>query len=64
MVSKFSSYLRETSQELKRVSWPSVAELKESTMVVLVTVTVITILLYAVDWVLNLGMQTITKAWA
>ncbi len=64
MVNKFSSYLRETSQELKRVSWPSVAELKESTVVVLVTVTVITVLLYAVDWIFNLGMQTITKALA
>jgi preprotein translocase subunit SecE len=57
MVNRFSGYLRETSQELKRVSWPSFAELKESTVVVLVTVSVITVLLYAVDKVLDLGMK-------
>jgi len=57
MVNRFAGYLRETSQELKRVSWPSIAELKESTVVVLVTVSVITVLLYAVDKVLDLGMK-------
>ncbi len=57
MVNRFTGYLRETSQELKRVSWPSIAELKESTVVVLVTVTVITIILYAVDKVLDLAMK-------
>jgi preprotein translocase subunit SecE len=59
MVNRMSSYLREVSQELKRVSWPSMAELKESTIVVLVTVTVITVLLFAVDKVLDLGIKQI-----
>jgi len=57
MVNRFSGYLRETSQELKRVSWPSMAELKESTVVVLVTVSVITVFLFAVDKILDLGMK-------
>jgi preprotein translocase subunit SecE len=57
MVSRLSSYLRETSQELKRVSWPSIAELKESTVVVMVTVAVITVLLFVVDKVLDLGIK-------
>ncbi len=57
MVNQFSGYLRETSQELKRVSWPSVAELKESTIVVLVTVSVVTVFLFVVDKVLDLGMK-------
>jgi len=57
MVDKFSSYLRETSQELKRVSWPSIADLKESTTVVLATVLVITIMLFAVDKILDLGIK-------
>ncbi|MCB1184814.1 preprotein translocase subunit SecE [bacterium] len=59
MVNRLSSYLRETSQELKRVSWPSIAELKESTVVVMVTVAVITVLLFAVDKILDLGIKTI-----
>ena len=64
MVNRISGFLRETSQELKRVSWPSIAELKESTIVVLATVSVITVLLYIVDWILNQGMQGIIKALA
>ncbi len=57
MLARFSSYLRETSLEMKRVSWPSKAELKESTIVVLVTVVVITVMLFIVDKILDLGMQ-------
>lgn len=59
MVARFSQYMRETVLEMKRVSWPSVAELKESTIVVLVTVFVITVMLFAVDNILDLGMQQI-----
>ncbi len=57
MVNRFSGYLREMSQEMKRVSWPSIAELKESTIVVMVTVSVITVLLFFVDKVLDLGIK-------
>jgi preprotein translocase subunit SecE len=59
MVNRFSGYLRETSQELKRVSWPSIAELKESTIVVLVTVSVITVFLFFVDKILVLGLKVL-----
>jgi preprotein translocase subunit SecE len=61
MVNRLTSYLRETSQELKRVSWPSIAELKESTIVVMVTVTVITILLFVADKLLDMGMKQLIR---
>lgn len=57
MLARFVSYLKETAQELKRVSWPGIAELKESTIVVMVTVLVITVILFAVDKVLDLGIK-------
>jgi preprotein translocase subunit SecE len=57
MLTRFMQYLRETTLEMKRVSWPSVAELKESTLVVLVTVFVITVFLFAVDKILDLGIK-------
>jgi preprotein translocase SecE subunit len=57
MLARFSNFMRETSQEMKRVSWPGVNELRESTIVVLVTVTVITVLLFAVDKILDLGIK-------
>ena len=59
MLVRFTQYLRETAIEMKRVSWPGVAELKESTIVVLVTVTVITVFLFAVDKILDLGIKQI-----
>ena len=59
MLARFNQYLRETVQEMKRVSWPGVSELKESTIVVLVTVLVITVFLFAVDKILDLGIKQI-----
>lgn len=61
MVARLTQYLRDTGQEMKRVSWPGRQELKESTIVVLVTVTVITILLFVVDKVLDLGIKGLIK---
>ena len=59
MLVRFTQYLRETAMEMKRVSWPGVAELKESTIVVLVTVAVITVFLFAIDKILDLGIKQI-----
>jgi len=56
-MSSMTNYLRETTQELKRVSWPSLAELRESTIVVMVTVAVITVMLFIVDKILDLGIK-------
>ncbi len=63
MVGRLTQYLRETAMEMKRVSWPSLAELRESTIVVLVTVSVITVLLFVVDKILDLGIKQIIS-WA
>jgi preprotein translocase SecE subunit len=59
MLGRYTQYLRETAMEMKRVSWPSLAELRESTIIVLVTVSVITVLLFAVDKILDLGIKQI-----
>ena len=52
-------YFRETSQEMKRVSWPTRSELKESTGVVIVTVAVITVCTFVVDKVLDFAVKQI-----
>ena len=59
MLARFTQYLHETVQEMKRVSWPSMRELKESTIVVMVTVSVITVFLFVVDKILDLGIKQI-----
>jgi len=61
MINRARQFLAETVQEMKRVSWPSMFELKESTVVVLVTVFVITVFLYAVDKVFDFGIQGLTS---
>ncbi len=57
MFARLQGYLRETSQEMKRVSWPTFAELKESTIVVIVTVAIVTLFIFVVDKALQLTIQ-------
>jgi preprotein translocase subunit SecE len=59
MIARLTQYLRETSQEMKRVSWPSIAELKESTVIVLVTVAIITAFIYVVDKILDFAIKQV-----
>ena len=54
MFAKLSQYFTEVGQEMKRVSWPTVHELRESTIVVVVTVAVVTFFIFVVDQVLSL----------
>lgn len=53
MLNRLKHYLREAGQEMKRVSWPTFAELKESTVVVIVTVIVVTVFVFFVDQILS-----------
>lgn len=57
MLQKLQAYLRDTGQEMKRVSWPTLAELKESTIVVIVTVVVITMFIFIVDKAMDLTVK-------
>ena len=59
MIARLTQYLRETSQEMKRVSWPTVAELKESTSIVVVTVAIITVFVYFVDKALDFAIKQV-----
>ncbi len=44
-------FLREVRLELKKVDWPTRKELITYTIVVLVTITVLTSFVFAIDWV-------------
>ncbi|HOX25946.1 MAG TPA: preprotein translocase subunit SecE [Candidatus Krumholzibacteria bacterium] len=52
-------YFSETRQEMKRVSWPNRTQLWETTVVVIVTVAIITVCLFVVDWILNSAVNLI-----
>lgn len=61
--SKFSliSYIKETKQELKRVTWPTKKELLKNTGVVLTVVISSTILVWALDSGLSAILGLILK---
>ena len=46
-------FLREVRGELRKVAWPSRAETVNYSIVVLVTVVVLTAMIYGLDWVFS-----------
>jgi preprotein translocase subunit SecE len=57
---KMRNYVAETREELKKCTWPTVEELKGSTVVVMVTLTLLGFFTVGVDWVLSLVVRLIT----
>jgi preprotein translocase subunit SecE len=61
MFEKIKNYLLETKVELKKVTWPKVEELKESTRVVIVATIILTFFIGIVDQVLNRIIQLVFR---
>lgn len=59
LVDRFRKYIGEVKVEVTKVSWPSRDEVKESTTVVLVTVFIIAMFIYAVDLLISRIVTTI-----
>src|SRR5688572_29293360 len=57
---RMRNYIGETQEELKKCTWPSVDELKGSTVVVMVTILLLGVFTVSVDWVLSMVMRLIT----
>ena len=53
MIEKIKTYLFETKTELKKVTWPTREELKESTRVVIVASLILTAFIGVVDQILS-----------
>jgi len=53
MFEKFKAYLTDTKNELKKVTWPTKEELKESTRVVIVASFLLTVFIGIVDQILS-----------
>jgi preprotein translocase subunit SecE len=49
LVERTKTFFRETTVEVKKVTWPTQKELRESTLLVLVTVTILMILTFLID---------------
>jgi preprotein translocase subunit SecE len=59
-MSKFKTYIDETTNELlHKVSWPSWSELQSSAIVVAIASVIIALVVFAMDFTFNKGMEAI-----
>ncbi|MCE3280745.1 MAG: secE [Bacteroidetes bacterium] len=59
-MSKFKNYISETTDELvNKVSWPTWRELQSSAIVVMVASVIIALVVFAMDFTFNKGMEAI-----
>ena len=59
MKEKIIAFVTDTVKEMKKVTWPSANELRESTVVVLVVCGVIALFVFGVDWVVSNVLKVI-----
>ncbi|MGZ4053734.1 MAG: preprotein translocase subunit SecE [Bacteroidia bacterium] len=59
-MSKFKTYIDETTNELlHKVSWPTWSELQSSAIVVAIASVIIALVVFAMDFTFNKGMEAI-----
>ncbi|MDX9789540.1 MAG: preprotein translocase subunit SecE [Candidatus Kapaibacterium sp.] len=59
MVAKIKKFVNEVVAEMKKVSWPSKEQLRESTVVVIVVTGVITLFTFIVDEIMSMIVTSI-----
>jgi len=59
-LARIRDYCAETQEELKKCTWPSIDELKGSTVVVMLTIFLLGLFTVSVDWVLSMVIRAIT----
>jgi preprotein translocase subunit SecE len=61
MIEKSKQFMTDVLVEMKKVSWPTVNELRGSTVVVIVTVIILAIFIGLVDRILALGLERVLR---
>lgn len=61
-IQRIQKYFREVRQELKKVAWPSREELTTYTIVVAGMTTVLTLLVFGMDWAFNSVVRNVLNA--
>lgn len=59
MKDKIINFFTDIVREMKKVSWPKKEELKDSTIVVLVTSVIFAVFVYIIDLIINQGLKVI-----
>lgn len=52
MIGKIKNFVSDVAKEMKKVSWPTKAQIKESTAVVIITSLLFTVIVYLLDWIM------------
>lgn len=55
-------FVSDVRTELQKVTWPDTAQLKNSTFVILVFVVALTIVIFAMDFAINNGLNLLRSA--
>jgi preprotein translocase subunit SecE len=58
---RLSNYVQETKEELRKCSWPSVDELKGSTVVVMISILLLGVFTVGIDFILALFVQMMNR---
>ena len=58
-ITRLQNFLEEVKNEMKKVTWPSRQEVKDSTIVVVVTMWLIALFILVVDWLTSHGVQAV-----
>jgi len=57
MIGKIKNFSNDVVKEMKKVSWPTREQLKESTNVVIITTLVITLIVYVIDLLMSTAVN-------
>ena len=61
MIGRMNQFIRETQQELKKVSWPTREELIGSTGVVIVTTFILAVFIGVIDFFLSILIRLLIR---
>ena len=59
MKEKIIAFFTDVVKEMKKVTWPTYEELRDSTVIVLVVCGVIALFIFGVDWVVSSALKVI-----
>ena len=59
MIGKIKEFANDVVKEMKKVSWPTRDQLKESTIVVIVTTIIITVIVLFIDKIMDIFVKII-----
>lgn len=59
MKEKIIAFFDDVVKEMKKVTWPTKDELKDSTSIVLIATLIIAVFVYAVDLIVNWGLRNV-----